>query len=292
MADLTIVVDVRDNQTMSSYKMPTSGKVEFVNASTTDTLVIAPKTPHTLPFCESDKTTPHSDTTQGCRQWFGDTVHICKNWYGDRVSLHSADRHGDCGRPDRHHRKTEAELFHSGGGIPCRSLCRSRDHLLHHEVAGQQDASTARLDSRCHQRITLRLTTGGRIMPDRPDRSHRVRIRRHIPIVRNRFEVHHGKTKMSSGSRNADAQVQEQVARQDPPRQVGCQASTVRRSGLFEPQSGVHGRPEVDLSVTIDEAYVHGDCFTYTAQIEDSTAGRPHRDHRAALTARLSAAAS
>ncbi len=43
MADLTIVVDVRGNQTMSSYKVPKSDKVVFVNASTIDTLVITPK---------------------------------------------------------------------------------------------------------------------------------------------------------------------------------------------------------------------------------------------------------
>ena len=56
MADLKIVVDVRDNQTMSNYKVPKSDKVEFVNASTTDTLVITPKPPATtLPFCETTR---------------------------------------------------------------------------------------------------------------------------------------------------------------------------------------------------------------------------------------------
>ena len=85
MADLTIVVDVRNNQTMSSYKVPKSDKVVFVNASTTDTLVITPKTRSdlqtTLPFCESDKTTPIPMPLTVAASGSG-TVHICKNWNG------------------------------------------------------------------------------------------------------------------------------------------------------------------------------------------------------------------
>ena len=86
MADLTIVVDVRNNQTMSSYRVPKSDKVVFDNASTTDTLVITPKDdgvdpPETLPFCESDKTTPIPMPLTVAASGSG-TVHICKNWNG------------------------------------------------------------------------------------------------------------------------------------------------------------------------------------------------------------------
>jgi hypothetical protein len=82
MADLTIVVDVRNNQTMSSYRVPKSDKVVFVNASKTDTLVITPKPPETtLPFCESNKTTPIPMPLTVAASGSG-TVHICKNWNG------------------------------------------------------------------------------------------------------------------------------------------------------------------------------------------------------------------
>jgi hypothetical protein len=86
MADLTIVVDVRNNQTMSSYRVPKSDKVVFVNASTTDALVISPKDdgvdpPETLPFCESDKTTPIPMPLTVAASGSGH-VHICKNWNG------------------------------------------------------------------------------------------------------------------------------------------------------------------------------------------------------------------
>jgi hypothetical protein len=64
MADLIINVDVvkLDNgeyQTISSYKIPTRGKVQFVNAAQGHgDLVITPKAPATaLPFCKSDGTT-------------------------------------------------------------------------------------------------------------------------------------------------------------------------------------------------------------------------------------------
>ena len=72
MADLTIVIDVRklangEYQTMSSYRVPKSEKVVFVNAAKNHgDLVITPKDdgvdpPGTLPFCESDKKTPVED---------------------------------------------------------------------------------------------------------------------------------------------------------------------------------------------------------------------------------------
>ena len=62
MADLTIVVDVRGNQTMSSYRIPPSGKIKFVNAATNQgDLEISPKPPATeLPFCENNGTTPET----------------------------------------------------------------------------------------------------------------------------------------------------------------------------------------------------------------------------------------
>jgi hypothetical protein len=64
MADLIINVDVvkLDNgeyQTISSYRVPTRGKVQFVNAAQGHgDLVITPKAPATaLPFCKGDGTT-------------------------------------------------------------------------------------------------------------------------------------------------------------------------------------------------------------------------------------------
>ncbi len=54
MADLTIVVDVRDEQTMSSYKIPRSGKLVYKNASDVADLTISQKKEHPLPLCESN----------------------------------------------------------------------------------------------------------------------------------------------------------------------------------------------------------------------------------------------
>jgi hypothetical protein len=64
MADLKIEVIVRDNQTMSVYRVPRSGKINFVNASKTDQLVVTlknpvttPEIPTTWPFCDSNRRT-------------------------------------------------------------------------------------------------------------------------------------------------------------------------------------------------------------------------------------------
>jgi hypothetical protein len=62
MADLTIVVDVRqletgEWQTMSSYKVPRSGKITFTNASKTDSLKISGKEAFpALKLCELNGT--------------------------------------------------------------------------------------------------------------------------------------------------------------------------------------------------------------------------------------------
>lgn len=82
MADLTIVVTVRGNQTMSLYKVPKNGKVTFVNASTDGDLVVTPKGSGSMPFCEDDKVTawpgivPKNDE---------DTVRICNAFEGDEL---------------------------------------------------------------------------------------------------------------------------------------------------------------------------------------------------------------
>jgi hypothetical protein len=59
MANLTIVVDVRDAQTMSSYKIPESGKLVYKNASKDFDLTISQKRQNLLPLCEinGDKVT-------------------------------------------------------------------------------------------------------------------------------------------------------------------------------------------------------------------------------------------
>lgn len=57
MADLTITVDVRDGQTMSSYQLPHNGKLTFFNASKTDELKVWPKNAGDMPFCANDKVT-------------------------------------------------------------------------------------------------------------------------------------------------------------------------------------------------------------------------------------------
>lgn len=54
MSELTIVVGVRNDRTMSQYGMPTNGKLTFYNAGDED-LVVTPKTGS--PFCASNKVT-------------------------------------------------------------------------------------------------------------------------------------------------------------------------------------------------------------------------------------------
>ena len=80
MADLTIVIDVRDNQTMSSYRIPKSGKLVFRNASTTDQLVITPKGDGgTLPICDNNQPIP-TPLTIGAGA--SKTVNICGDFNG------------------------------------------------------------------------------------------------------------------------------------------------------------------------------------------------------------------
>ena len=82
MADLTIVIDVRSNQTMSSYRIPKSGKLTFKNASTADSLVITPKGADSLPICESNQTTP-IPTPLEIAPAGSKTVRICNSFNGE-----------------------------------------------------------------------------------------------------------------------------------------------------------------------------------------------------------------
>jgi hypothetical protein len=61
MADLTIIVEVVNGQTLSNFSIPPSGKLVFQNAADPQLgdLVITPKPPATeLPFCEDNGKTP------------------------------------------------------------------------------------------------------------------------------------------------------------------------------------------------------------------------------------------
>jgi hypothetical protein len=87
MADLIINVDVHelengDYQTISSYKIPTHGKVIFVNAAKDHgDLVISPKSGAIgLPFCKSDGTT--SKTLQPVAHGVPRGAKICKDYNG------------------------------------------------------------------------------------------------------------------------------------------------------------------------------------------------------------------
>jgi hypothetical protein len=78
MADLTIIVEVQSNQTISNFSIPPSGKLVYKNGAPTGAgdLVIAPKAPTTkLPFCESNGKTdkPILPIAPGNE----DTFHIC-----------------------------------------------------------------------------------------------------------------------------------------------------------------------------------------------------------------------
>lgn len=81
MADLTIIVEVQNDQTISNFSIPPSGKLVFKNVAPTGAgdLVIAPKAPTTkLPFCESngDDYKPILPIAPGS----DDTFHICKGF--------------------------------------------------------------------------------------------------------------------------------------------------------------------------------------------------------------------
>jgi hypothetical protein len=87
MADLTIVVDVRDNQTMSSYRIPKSDKLIFKNASTTDELVITLKgNGDSHPICENNQPIQASLTVAAGAS---KTVRICDDFDG-REFLYTA----------------------------------------------------------------------------------------------------------------------------------------------------------------------------------------------------------
>lgn len=61
MADLKIIVEVANNQTVSHFSIPASGKLVFMNGAvpTAGDLVITPKsTTAPLPFCDMNGTTP------------------------------------------------------------------------------------------------------------------------------------------------------------------------------------------------------------------------------------------
>jgi hypothetical protein len=81
MADLTIIVEVQGNQTISRFSIPPSGKLVYKNGAPAGAgdLVIAPKAPTTkLPFCESNgkdykPILPIAPDNE-------DTFHICKGF--------------------------------------------------------------------------------------------------------------------------------------------------------------------------------------------------------------------
>ena len=107
------------------------------------------------------------------------------------------------------------------------------------------------------------------------------------------FEVHDGKTKMSyrikeRGTLKFKNKSPDKILRD----QVGCQASTVRRSGQFEAPVGVHCRPEVEPERGHRRSLRPRRLFYVLVADRRINRGRSHRDHRAALTACLSAAAS
>ena len=80
MANLTIVVDVRDDQTMSTYKIPPNGKLTFQNASNIDSLVISPKDGDPpLPLCKGNGSTTVPPIGKGQSH----TVDICKDAAGE-----------------------------------------------------------------------------------------------------------------------------------------------------------------------------------------------------------------
>lgn len=88
MADLTIVHDVRANQTMSHYKIPPSGKLVFENASDAGALNISSKEAgSTLPFCDMNGKTPI--TLQPIEKGKPQTVKICDDYQG-REFLYTA----------------------------------------------------------------------------------------------------------------------------------------------------------------------------------------------------------
>jgi hypothetical protein len=76
MADLTIVVEVENNQTFSRFSVPPSGKLVYRNGATAGDLLIAPKSPTTeLPFCESNGKDEKPVLPIGPGE--EDTFHIC-----------------------------------------------------------------------------------------------------------------------------------------------------------------------------------------------------------------------
>jgi len=81
MADLQIIVEVQDNQTISNFSIPPSGKLVFKNgaAKGMGDLEIKPKSPTIeLPFCKSNGKDPESLPMIAP----GDdaTVYICSNF--------------------------------------------------------------------------------------------------------------------------------------------------------------------------------------------------------------------
>ena len=80
MADLTIVVQVENNKTVSHFSIPPSGKLVFRNGAdaAAGDLVIASKSPTVpLPFCKANGSTPKP--TVPIAPGDSDTFWICKN---------------------------------------------------------------------------------------------------------------------------------------------------------------------------------------------------------------------
>jgi hypothetical protein len=91
MAALEIVVDVRDNQTMSQYNTPKNGKIKFTNAipkkndpsDEASVLLITMKKNAPWPFCKSDgspKEQPISVPPSETRAAF-----VCESFAGNEV---------------------------------------------------------------------------------------------------------------------------------------------------------------------------------------------------------------
>lgn len=79
MADLTIIVEVENNQTISHFSIPPSGKLVYKNGATVGDLLIAPKSPTVeLPFCESNGKTKKPVLPIGPKN--DDTFHICEGF--------------------------------------------------------------------------------------------------------------------------------------------------------------------------------------------------------------------
>jgi hypothetical protein len=89
MPALEIIVDVRDDQTMSQYKTPKNGKIKFHNADTTYVLEIKAKQDAPWPFCNKDHVTPRQpfkvDPGTAKAAWICNTVESGELLYSAQI---------------------------------------------------------------------------------------------------------------------------------------------------------------------------------------------------------------